>query len=128
MKKPRQKTRRKDTERKANITFANIFVQPIPRGSVTHVQRQAGLPADRFIITLLLPSRLLPVANSRNSRITVTRSCRICTCFPFHLRSYAFIIVHQTFVARRHLPFYVIVAIMISYFSKMCGLNSLRYY
>ena len=42
---------------------------------VSHVQRQAGLPAYRSCKTL----------SAKHTRITVTSSCRIFTCFPFHL-------------------------------------------
>jgi hypothetical protein len=46
---------------------------------VSHVQRQAGLPADRLVYILEHD-----VQEVINFRITVTSSCRICTCFPFH--------------------------------------------
>ena len=65
------------------ISYSQCLVARDPQNTDSMVLRQAGLPTDRSN-AYCLPSRSPSGFIDIHSRITVTRSCRNRTCFPFH--------------------------------------------
>ena len=77
---------------KCTLHLLPIFVQPIPRdsGFPLYNERQVSRLIDPAFCSASSPfpaQYSVPVAVRVGSRNTVTRSCGICTRFPFHLRS-----------------------------------------
>ena len=78
------------------------FVQSIPRDLGFLPRTATGRSPDlssSLTAAPFKPSRISPVAYIKSSRNTVTRSCRTCTCFPFHLHGQR---------ACRHHPLYLL--------------------